>query len=305
MITIPANGQKNLSVMNRTIKGLTFFATLVHGTVNTAFLASDFTWQNVLAKVKLKRNGKEMQICNANLRDLSASSNYFQALFLQALSTIVGSYVWVAQAGGVYAQAICPAKIDFGGVVNLRGNDELTATIQCLPGAFAATLNTSTSVLNADFEEGIGYEIATPQIDVFTLLESQTDHNLSLGSNVKSIYVLNYDKTSYVTGENIINSVDMTSRFYSPSWLYGDLLTNQATQFDTIAEAKLRLQSFCLYRSEIALHGVELTLHANGSDVTASNNVVVSYKQNPSRELLNKSIKARQKHDIQEAQLFA
>jgi len=276
MQSVKFNNIGSLVVSNKSVRGVKMYLALIHNVLNTNFTTNDVKFQFMNLKLILTRGGKSYTLVSDNLRTICAFSNYFNPMFLTALLFTAGKRTIVAKATAVYENLYIPLYFDFGGVINLKGSDTLSVELNLTNGATNATNVNSNSTMNFDFEQGIGYEFGTPYTESAVIQASQNSFSQSLGDNIGDIVLLQLDKTDYLAASQVLLSMSMKSDKYSPNKDYGELITDQAGDFETDATAATRLQSFCLYRKvEQALNGCSVELTLNGNNVTANNNILV------------------------------
>lgn len=263
-------------VQNKTVRGIAFTTKLIHAALNTAFVANDFDYSQIILKVTLMRNGRAYILAQDNLRNLVAGSNYFNPLFLTAKGFLNGLQVIAAHGVGANAQAISQVMVDFGCPVNVHGRDVLIAEVQCPLGAISqANVNSNTSTIQMDWVIGVGSEFAIPFMKCYTLQASEQNQNVPMGDNIVDIVFLNYDKANHLSATSVISSATLKNDKYQPSWYYDQLIGRKNQSFPTSAEADLRYQSFCIYDNDrVDLDGCELHLQLNPTQVAASQNVV-------------------------------
>jgi hypothetical protein len=264
-------------VRNKTVRGVSFTANLIHAVLNTDFVAGDLDWSQIMLKVSLVRKGRAQIIGQDNLRNLCAGTNYFNPVFLTAKSFMNGLIPTATKGVGAYAQATSQVVFDFGAPINVHEGDELHAEVQCpLQAVVAANVNSNTSSIQMDWVLGVGHEFATPFVRTHTLQAAEQNQNVTMGNDIVEIVLLNFDKSDALLTTSVVVSATLKNNKYTPTWQYQQLLGRKHQTFPTSAEATLRHQSFCIYDNDRSdLDGCELQLQMNTAQVAASQNVVV------------------------------
>jgi len=272
---------------SRDVKGIKIYAFLIHGTTNTAFTTGDMLYENMFIKLTLKRGGREHIIFNDNLRNLGTCSNFLNPQWRSAKDFSTGMKTLVAAAVGVNSIVASEMFIDLKGVINLRGTDELIAEYNVASNSVTTSVNTSSSYVNFDWADGIGLEYGTPRFTSYTLQANQQTQDITWGSNVTSAYFQQYDKTSYLTTAQVINTYSLMSDKLKFSNDYLQLINDQQRLFQDETTGALRLQSFQLYDSQanpinntvdnVDLDDAKIQFNLNTANVNASKNVVGWY----------------------------
>lgn len=276
IITMLQNETRSISVKNRTISGVNGYATMVHGTANTALQQGYFDMSKVQVKVTLKRGGREFTLAMDNLKVLAFESGFFSSQFesFAPSNTASTPLVLLAPAVGVFSMGIVPWVIEFGGPINVSGNDELLIEMQTT-GIWNSALNTTTSSFSFGDVETIGVEKYTPYIKSKSISPGDSTAIVDAGSNIMGVAFINFDKTTILSADACINSVQLNSDRVSMSLAYNELLTRRADQFNTAAAAALRSQSFYIAQAE-EMDRVRVDLNLTSANITNGNNYIVT-----------------------------
>lgn len=273
------------TVNSRTIKGIKIHAYLQHIAVNTAFISTDFNWQNMVIKLTLKRGGKDYIIFNDNVRNLGAFTNYFSALFRGAKDFSTTMIILQAASAGAKQIVEAVMYIDLAGFINLRGDDNLLIEYNASAAMVSVNVDQSVSYIYGDWDDGIGLEYCTPKIEFYTLQQGQQNQTKSVGDNVMRMCLLNYDQPTQLYANRIVDNYSIMSDKIKFTNNYYQLLDDQQRMFVNAPEASLRLQSFCFYENQLnpfsnfESPGVEIDqtaiqLNLIAANVTATNNVL-------------------------------
>jgi hypothetical protein len=278
-------------------------------TVNQDDSAAIIDASKVNVKVMLKRGGQQwLEIMQGNLQVLSQFSNYMRALYRHANPTAtVQSLTLVAHAGGISGEYLVSYRLDFGGMINLYGEDELSCEINPI-APFGADINLNASYLGCEFRDDVGVGAFIPVTRVIQVEGTNAKFDESLGDNVSEIAFLNFDKTGVLTANRVIDSISLTSDKISFTKIYNQLIAERVAMFEDEDTAANRNQSFMLFTTgklnptsgEIAeLDNVRLLIDL----VTANNNTGknwVVYRQvliDPTT--FNNAMELKEKHDAQ------
>lgn len=295
------NESKPIGFKNQSISGLTMYHYAEHDTANTATTLDDSKPGGISVKVELRRNGKSYIVVSDTLQVLHMASNFREASWnLQKVGGTTGQVVLLAAATSVKEIAVWCYRVDFGGTINLSGDDELVATVQVggVGTSTATDVGTTTSYIDVNAIDGIGgYEFSTPYIDTYWIDGSQGRFTKSLGDNVRAIYMINLDKSNQLSATALITSANISSDRGSITDNYLELVTKNLDLFPTLAEAVSRYQSFELY-SGADLDKVTLDLLLVSANVVAAKNVIVVYRSYMDARLVQLAHAKREKHQL-------
>jgi len=275
MINISSsNPSSKVSFRNKNIDGFTFIPVLVGGG-NLGGTYVDLTQMNM--KGVLRRNGVETVLFNTTVFNLLITSLYFSSLWNYMFPTITTGLNCIAGP----TKLIVPLRIDLGGPINLTGNDELTIEWQLNATTFftATNVTVGSSYIQMDETETQEIEFVTPILDVRVVEGSQQNVSYSLGDNVLSIIVANYDKTTNYTydANNVINYINLTSSTgINKNDNFYELVTKCISYFPTSSEGAVRYQNFALYSGGDEIDGVKLDLNLVTANVTSSKNFIIT-----------------------------
>lgn len=263
------NPQSVYSIRNKFVDGLTLNV-VTGGSGNLASVATDLT--QLQLKATLKRGGNEVVLFNTTAKNILIMSLIFSPLYYYIF---YNSQAQTLVAGPT--KILQPYRIDFGGPINLTQNDELIIEWQLNSSFFSATnLSLSASYIEMDECETTDIEYITPVLDVKVIEGSQQNPTYSLGDNVLSIILANYDKTDILEASAVVNSIKLSSNQMGKNDNYRELLCKLFSYYPDLTQAALRVQNFALYAGSDELDGVSLDLNLNTSNVTSSKNFVLT-----------------------------
>lgn len=292
---------RQLVLRNKSVDGLTIKAVMEHTTNNTAFSGEILDLTKLIAKVVLKRRGQSDQhIYGDIVKPWAMFSGYYNGGFAQIADN---SYsILRAEDTSVDALAFQTLSLKFGGVINLKGDDELYIELNSIAGMFAATVDTATSHIEFNPVEAIGYEIGTPIIETTSISANESRIQEDLGDDVKLVAFINFDKTGVLEANTPISSVSLSSDRLSLTDNYYELLAKRADQFESKSEADVRDQCFMLVNashSEVDEASLDLTLVSG--NINTGKNYLVTQKLYVTPETVVKAARLEQKHDQQMA----
>ena len=143
-------------------------------------------WSRVYINVVLNQNGKSTQICATSVKPLAQHLNFLNSTF---------DYSANAQAQGRYTElepptSIAQALLDFGSVINLRGDDSLVVELRVQSDAVSEQFSL-TSYVEADVIDGVGLQYVTPKFETFAINGGESKFSHSLGENVSAVTLQN------------------------------------------------------------------------------------------------------------------
>lgn len=284
----------NFSVQKSNVSALRLNVNATHTTAATAFSAALIDLENVTIDVELERNGQLHKVYKGIALPLLMASTYQTASFEQIVSGTV--LVELAQDTGVKEIASQLFDIDFGGILNLDGDDKLTIEVAVDSAAAGTGVDTSASDITIEVIEGIGYEIGTPQIIVKNIPASVSDETYSLGDDVQAIYFINTDKTNNLSANRVLSRLTLDSDKVKIKQDIDGLVSDRLELFPTITAANLRNNSFPIHMgAELDSCSVDLTFTA--ANVTASKNFLVVVKSLATFETVSKVQNMQRKHN--------
>ena len=143
-------------------------------------------WSRVYINVVLNQGGKSTQICATTVKPLAQHLNFLNQSWLFCAN---------GQGGQPYDQntgtSIGDAMLDFGSVINLRGDDSLVCEIRVQSDAVSSAVNPSTAYVEADVIEGVGLQYITPKFETFAINGGESKFSHSLGANVTAVTLQN------------------------------------------------------------------------------------------------------------------
>lgn len=276
---------KPFSAKNQNITGFEGYIRIAATAVNTALVAADLDLSKISVKISLVRRGQNIPIATDNLQNLTMASNYFSPIIRTAQASWLNGGTRILLAAAVASKEIrvCPVKFDFGGIINLDGDDRLMMEFNLASSAISAAVDTATSYANIDFTSGIGIEYVTPQYRSIGIEAACTSLSETLGDNVTRVVLINTNKTDVLEASQVVTNLSLSSDKLSYTADYARLLEMQTAQFVDETIAGYRLQSFCLYNGGMDLDNVKLDASTTSANVTASKNyiAVFNYMSDP------------------------
>ncbi|MDN4163964.1 hypothetical protein QWY31_00545 [Cytophagales bacterium LB-30] len=274
-VIVKVNETESLKLSSGTVAGFSVVAFLEQTAVNTPFAADQLDLSELNLKCVLKRNGVQETLFQDIAVPLVAISNYDRSGFVHLASDTVHYKTILAHGIATKAQAIVPFVIDLGGVLNLKGGDELIFMVQPKNGVFAAAINSSTSFFEFDVIRGIGVESYIPYIKTESITAGKGQDTFSIGDNVKQIMFVNADKTGVLDADQVIQNFDLSSDKLSFSDTYRQLQAKRDASFATKEQSDARRQTFLLFEDEQDIDQVNIELQFVGANVNTSKNWIV------------------------------
>jgi hypothetical protein len=266
------------------VTGMTVALTL-DGTLSNSKTIVDYT--AITVKAVLRRGGRDLVLFNETLKNLVSLSEWDSPIW----EWLNGNTNPLVLSGALLAPAVMlvPIKFDFGGIINVDNDDELTIQVRLGEGCFSATQTTQANCF-AEFDviEGVGLEVETPYINSRVIEAGQSNPTFDLGENVKEILICNYDKVDFKTATAVLQDMSIDSDKWSRNDSYSEMIARNFAQFHDTIQATTRYQSFRIY-SGYELDNVKLNLKLNSANVAASQNYVLWYSFTTSDNLVTKA----------------
>jgi len=291
---------RTLTLKNSSVSGVSMKFFSRHTTANTAFSGEQVDLSKVNCKVTLRREGKPQHIIYSDqVKPWVLSSGYYNG---QIENVVDSSFtVLKAAASGVDEEIINYFTLNFGGVVNLKGEDSLNVEFHFISGASASTVSNSESFMEFDPIEAIGYEIGTPEISTHSIAASQSREQIELGNDVTGVCFVNYDKTGNLEASSPITSVTLSSDRLNLHDNYYELLAKRSEKFQSDAVADKRDMNFYLYEGlGEEIDTARLDLNMVSGNVNAGKCFIVCYRLHVTPETLSKASAMSDKHESED-----
>jgi hypothetical protein len=271
MIIIGQSPNK-LITQDRTVKDLSIMMRLVNA-AGTGSVAVFPVLRNITLRARLIRGGHEHVCFEDNLQNLVVDSHWEDNL------ESVSSASYLVQKGN--GNALLPIRVKLPGVMNVTGTDKLELEVNILNGTYAAGFNIPSCQADIDWVDAKGIETAIPKIEVKYIPSGSGQWNESLGDDVVSVLVHNYDlgftgSTAYTDAQTVFSAVNITSKSFNLNETADRLHSRLLDKFETQTACFFRGQSHKLHcHAGHHLHTVQLNLTMVPANVTAGNNVIV------------------------------
>lgn len=303
-------GSSQSQTLTGNIAGFEIAAKIVHGTTNVAFDTDDkvldTTQINLTCTARI--GGENVNIFNGPLGALAFPGNYWRDSFRHIWGYEAKIMEQVAEAVGVACVKNAHYYIQLPTCVNLDGDDQLTLSVTVASGAFHDDASTTSSYISVSAVEAMAPSEGVPVIDVIPIGSNESQFQVQR-ENLKSIYFAHIESSSTadfdvegITDANaIVTQVNLSSKIFSYSANFLELITRRAAQFVGETNAFSRGQSFCLYNGPYSLPGAKVSMSFNSSNVTGGENFVVisyirpsTYVTRNSQRIANKILSERQ-----------
>jgi len=311
---IVSKGQtKSLTIRNVTTNGILVTVYLAAAAANTAITPATFTRNEVNLKVELKRNKTNQAVMNDNLQVLGL----YNAKNYGLRDWIAGNKMNIA-AAGVVEDMILNVFIQYGGHINLKGEDELVVQMKCGTNAFGVAYSQANSYIEFDANRSVGYEDGVPVTSATVVQANITNEKYYPGDHCAKIMFLNFDK------DNITNQVintcnissdrfDMSMNFYSMWNRDRNVLlpARMEERFTTAAYDPAAFvfgyqqaypQTVCLFSSvdgDSTINNVAIDISYQSAQVAASQNYVVSTCFIISQNSVARKLRREMKHNLE------
>ncbi|MCF8298626.1 MAG: hypothetical protein K9J13_13850 [Saprospiraceae bacterium] len=285
------SGQKTIEIYKDCdISGIDFIGYLVT-TALCSSLGVDYSYINV--KMVLDQDGRENTIYNGELLPLLIAQGFEKSAFYA-----VNQLTATRPNGRILTHAtlahLTNAKIDFGTVLNLRGNSNLKVEVDAKVGVFGATVTAASSYIMMDGIQAIGKQTEIPIYQVHGIPASVANFDVSIGDNcVKAVFV-NTDEISITSAAAVLKSISIQSDRYNVDLDYSNLLVQRLHQFENLEEANARMQSFNLLPAEVDRLRIRLNLES--ASVDAGKNFIVTHSWVTNASIMNRYERRNQKH---------
>ncbi|MBP7278921.1 MAG: hypothetical protein KBA11_05885 [Sedimentibacter sp.] len=266
--------RERIPVRNENVTGIVLRFILTSSTVNSdPTLANlDLTLMNFEAI--LSQHGKEVKVLPGIIHPILLAEGFSSPLYKQIWNGTRESVELVTKAAAVKGVQMVTSKIDFGHIINLDGDDELTLNINIPQGVKPADAEAVTSYVEVETIEGIGTQVYVPIYDVYTVRGSENGFKESLGDNVMGIHFINTDKSAVTLANKVLNTAHLRSDRLMTADTYESLAAKRLKEFASLVDANSRNQSFKIFEgTEIDSAIIDCSL--NSANVTASKNFFV------------------------------
>lgn len=291
--------RETIKLKNTNVDSVNIAVFAKHTTNNTAFAAPLLDAKEVTVKATLFRNKKRHILFNGTLAPLLMAGNFNNAGFDVVLDEAT-NIVTLATDTSVKEEAIQPIQLKFGGVLNLDGSDELHIELNSTTSAAGTGVDTSTSYIDFNYNEAIGYEIGIPYLDAHSVSNNKERVQLSLGSGVSYVHFINFDKTTNLAADEVIRTLNMSSDRLNIFDDKKELDVKRLSQFQSLTLSNARNNCYQLHGGEGAADNVDLDLLLNSANVVSSNNYVVVQRMDILAENIEKVSRTMQKHQVRE-----
>jgi len=302
---IRVNEKRTDNIRNETVNGLNVTVLLSADNVNksippTEYMGkSGFDPANVLINVRLMRKGKIYNMISSNLGVLGAYC-----------SILKNHTLW--KHGSVKEKKSNNSKevvsrslfIPFFGHHNIKGDDELTVTVNVSRDAFKDGINATESSVLVTANQSIGIETAIYSFHEAVIQQNMSNESFNLGDNVVRVGLMSFEldplKQVYKNASLSSDRLDFTANEYelelrhlqqfpynSSDVLLADKSTNGAPQ---------PYPNSYIIHDKDEIDQAKITINMNSQNVDGSKNMVVWTKFETSAEILIKAQAMADKH---------
>jgi len=287
MITLIQGDKKRFDIQGQSIKAIQFDSTNVRTSGSTA-VCNDFGAVDV--SIVLYQGGKETTIASGSLQPLAMASGFQNSSWIQSF----GLSPVPLLAGGT-GSSFQTGMINFGGTINLRGNDKMTVEVRCNSGFLPnSTSNVNASTLVVAGVEGIGLQWVTPKIQYQTIGNNESNFRQNIGDNCTSLHYVNIAESSNLSAVQPISNLRIFSDRYNVNDSLTNLLSKRTQQFQSLSESNSRCSNFQLINQEVDDCRVELDLVP--AQVTTGENYVVWSTFDTGEKQVQRAKRSKAKH---------
>lgn len=222
---------------------------------------------SVFVRVILNRKNDRKEIVSGNLKTLVIESAMNSSVLGMALEN--GEFVSLTDdTMGSVEVGLLPLRIDFGAVLNLRGDDVLEVETSIEPSFVNSgvypdhKLDEAKTWIEVSGNEAVGVETHIPFIGVAALTNSDNRLIKNLGSNVTRVSIISLDSTGYGYNKKVIKNVTLKADKVYINDNFEQLVLKQFNAFDTLGAPQKRAQNFNIYGgTELDDCQIDLSLH--------------------------------------------
>jgi hypothetical protein len=290
------------TIRRKSIIGFSLKAKLNHTTVNTAFTTIDVDWSKIQVVARLTRGQQTYDLVSDVIGHIGAACQFTKAAYKQSLSQISTNNPLVTlqtqTASLDHIVEVC-CLVLLPGIVNVADDDILSFRVTAQQGAFATTVDTAVSVIQADKIEAIGNEWMIPFIKAEAVQPGETSRSYSPGDGIKSVHFINSDKTDVTLTDQVISQISIDSEQENINDNWEELLSKRYDMFENIVNANDRGQSFLLAEggNGTLLNGVNINVTFNSSNVNSGKNYFVFSGFRANQQTALRASRREQKHN--------
>jgi hypothetical protein len=287
--------KKSLSFQSADIRGIDLVSYNTYGSSSGGGDGNvdGIDWNRVYVNITLNQDGRSTTICATTVKPLAQHLNYMSSGW-DYCSNQQTSILYSGSGGEAGDVQIANARVDFGCVLNLRGDDSLVVEVRvqsdCINGNW-----TTDSYIEVDSIEGVGLQYTTPQFHTFAINGGESKFSHSIGDNCTAVSLQNISTNP--TGD-YSNSPWQNARVFSDRYNinddWGQLWSKRTTMFQTDAVATERHQSFCLSTETTDNTQVQLDLFPSNNNTNENYLCYSTFFTN--KKLVAKASKRAEKH---------
>jgi len=287
--------KKSLSFQSADIRGVDLVSYNTYGT-STGTGDSNvegIDWNRVYVNITLNQDGRSTTICATTVKPLAQHLNYMSSGW-DYCSNGQTAYTISGSGGSAGDILIANARLDFGSVINLRGDDSLVVEVR-VQNDCINTNYTTASYVEVDVMEGVGLQYTTPQFHTFAINGGESKFSHSIGDNCTAISLQNIDSSpTNMYSVSPWQNARVFSDRYNVNDDWGQLWSKRTAFFQTDAEATERHQSFVLSTETTDNTQVQLDLFPANN--TTNENYLCYSTFFTNKKLVSKASSRAEKH---------
>ena len=240
-LLIAIGEKKSLTFSSTDVRGITLNSYNFQGTSTGGGDPNIYTidWSKVYINITLRQNGVSKTICATAVKPLAQHLNYFNGTWDSCANAQNAATLSLDQNGNRIQG--CP--LDFGCVINLRGDDSLVVEVRLQSDCISNNVS-GTSYVEADVIEGVGLQYSTPRFSTFAINGGESKFSHSIGDNACLVSLQNIaSQPSETADQSPWQNARLFSDRYNVNDDIGQLATKRVSMFPTEV---YRNQSFVL-----------------------------------------------------------
>ncbi len=287
--------KKSLSFQSADIRGVDLVSYNIMGSSSASGdeNVTGIDWNRVYVNITLNQDGRSTTICATTVKPLAQHLNFLQSGW-DYCANQQQAFHYSGSGGDAGSIYVANARLDFGCVINLRGDDSLVVEVR-VQNDCINTQYTTDSYIEVDAMEGVGLQYTTPQFHTFAINGGESKFSHSIGDNCTAISLQNISTspTTLYTDSPWQNARVFSDR-YNVNDDFGQLWSKRTSLFQTDAVTSERKQSFVLSTETTDNTQVQLDLFPSNN--TTNENYLCYSTFFTNKKLVSKASSRAEKH---------
>lgn len=293
------NSRNTFKIFNESVGGFAFTVNQIGQTDNVPITDPGFDPEKITVSAKIYRsNGYELELIPSQTLYVLAMASAIKKASFQTTYKSHSAYdalVLRPAAPSTKENSVHPYYLDFEGNITVRGEEYILVTVDVASDAMHSSVSGSDSQITFRSIPAVSNPLGDTFIQVYSIVTDNPNPIFDLGDNVTEITFINLDKTSHLTTQRVLNSVDIDSDRAKIQLSYDELLNLRQQAYNNHSDANERDQSFVLVDG-VELDNCKVQLKLNLSNVVAGKNFLVVRKYVVTPELAAKFTQRNEKH---------